>query len=205
MYRDYMNNIEKVIYINLDYRTDRRSEIEEELAKMGLSGERFPGILKKPGTVGCTESHLRVIELAKRSGWKNILVLEDDFEFIVDKPTFEQELTNFFALNTPYDVLMISYNILEKKPFNETVCRAINVQTASGYHIHERFYDKLIANWSNALPLLIKTHHHWKYCNDQAWKTLQPVSEWFCLNRRIGMQRKSYSDLAERVVDYGDC
>jgi glycosyl transferase family 25 len=200
-----MDKIEKIVYINLDYRTDRRSEIEGELATMGLSGERFSAILEKPGWIGCSRSHLKVLELAKQSGWKNVLILEDDFHFIVDKATFEQELTDFFKLEIPYDVLMLSYNLQEKKPFNDTVCRATNVQTASGYLIHERFYDTLIANWKQALPLLIQTGQHWNYSCDQCWKILQPTSEWFCLNRRIGIQRKGYSDLAERVVDYGDC
>jgi hypothetical protein len=200
-----MDRIEKIVYINLDHRTDRRSEMEEELAAMGLSGERFSAILAKPGWIGCFQSHLKVLELAKQSGWKNVLILEDDFQFIVDKPTFEQELTNFFKLEIPYDILMISYNILGKKPFNDTVCRATDVQTASGYLVHERFYDALIANWRHALPLLIQTGQHWLYSCDQSWKILQPTSEWFCLNRRIGIQRKSYSDLAERVVFYGDC
>jgi len=200
-----MNKIEKLLYINLDHRTDRRSEIEGELAKMGLSGERFPAILAEPGYIGCLRSHLAVLELAKQSGWTNVLLLEDDFQFIVDRPTLEQELTHFFNLEIPYDILMFGYNILEKKPFNETVCRGINVQTTSGYLVHERFYDALIANFKEALPRLIQTDQHWNYSCDQSWKTLQPVSEWFCLNKRIGIQRSSFSDIAKRVVFYGDC
>jgi glycosyl transferase family 25 len=200
-----MDRIEKIVYINLDHRTDRRSEIEGELARIGLSGERFSAVLAKPGYIGCLQSHLNVLELAKQSGWKNVLLLEDDFQFIVDRATFEQELTNFFQLEIPYDVLMIGYNLLEKKPLNDTVCRATNVQTTSGYLVHERFYDALIANWKQALPLLIQTDKHWLYSCDQSWKILQPVSEWFCLNRRIGIQRSSFSDIANRVVFYGDC
>jgi len=200
-----MNKIEKLLYINLDHRADRRSQVETELTKMGLSGERFSAILANPGYVGCLQSHLGALELAKQSGWANVLILEDDFQFIVDKSTFEQELNIFFELEIPYDVLMLSYNILEKRPFNDTVSRAINVQTASGYLVHERFYDALIANWKHALNALIMTDQHWNYSCDQSWKTLQPVSEWFCLNTRIGMQRASFSDISKRVVFYGDC
>ena len=200
-----MDKIEKIIYINLDHRTDRRSEIERELATMGLSGERFSAILAKPGYIGCLQSHLKVLELAKQSGWKNVLLLEDDFQFIVDKSTFEQELTSFFNLKLPYDILMISYNDLKPTPLNDVVTKAMDVQTTSGYLIHERFYEILIANWKHALPLLVQTDKHWLYSCDQSWKTLQPGSDWFCLKRRIGIQRSSYSDIANRVVHYGDC
>ena len=198
-----MNNIEKIVYINLDYRIDRRSEIEQELNTIGLSGERFSAIRTNPGYIGCLQSHLGVLELAKASGWKNVLILEDDFQFIVDRPTFEQEITNFFQLEIPYDVLMISYNILKSAPFNEIVSRAIDVQTASGYLVHERFYDALIANLKDALPLLIQTDHHWLYMNDQYWKCLQPISAWFCLNKRIGIQRSSYSDNSKCIIFHG--
>ena len=198
-----MNNIEKIVYINLDYRIDRRSEIEQELKKMDLSGERFSAIRTNPGYIGCLQSHLGVLELAKASGWKNVLILEDDFEFIVNKQTFEQEITDFFKLEIPYDILMISYNILENAHFNEIVSKALNVQTASGYLVHERFYDALIANLKEALPLLIQTDHHWIYMNDQYWKRLQPISAWFCLNKRIGIQRSSYSDNSKCIIFHG--
>jgi glycosyl transferase family 25 len=58
-----MKHIEHVFYINLDSRTDRRKEIEEELQRIGISGERFSAILAKPGIVGCNKSHLAVLKL----------------------------------------------------------------------------------------------------------------------------------------------
>ena len=200
-----MDRIAKVLYINLDYRSDRRTQIEGELASVGLSGERFPAIRRQPGYIGCMESHLAALEYAKASGFQNVLLFEDDFQFIVDRSIFNKELTDFFNLEIPYDVLMISYNDLKPTPLNDVITKAIDVQTASGYLVHERFYEILIANWKHALPLLVQTDKHWLYSCDQSWKTLQPGSDWFCLKRRIGVQRSSYSDIANRVVHYGDC
>jgi len=200
-----MDRIAKVLYINLEYRSDRRTQIEGELASVGLSGERFSAIRRQPGYIGCMESHLAALEYAKASGFQNVLLFEDDFQFIVDRSTFNKELTDFFNLEIPYDVLMISYNDLKPTPLNDVITKAIDVQTASGYLVHERFYDTLIANWKHALPLLVQTDKHWLYSCDQSWKTLQPGADWFCLKRRIGMQRSSYSDIANRIVNYGDC
>ena len=196
------NNIDKIVYINLDKRPDRKKEIEHELAIMGLSGERFSAIEHKRGMIGCGMSHLAVLKQAKAKGYNNILVLEDDFHFIVDKSVFEKELDSFFDLNIPYDVLMLSYNHLKHEQYNTVMSRAINVQTASGYIVHSRFYDSLIRVWEAGLQNLIETGNEPKYSVDQCWKTLQPSSQWFLLNTRIGVQRESYSDIEHRVVDY---
>jgi len=197
-----MENINHIVYINLDQRTDRRSEIEQEFERMDLSGERFPAIHTRPGINGCTQSHLAVLQMAKSRGWDHVLILEDDFMFIVDKEVVNTQLNAFFDLKIPYDVLMISHGIIKSEPFNDIVCRAVNVQTASGYLVHSRFYDVLIQNLSEAVSQLVSTGQHWIYANDQYWKRLQPVSQWFCMNVRIGKQRSGYSDNAEAFVDY---
>ena len=61
-------NIDHIFYINLDYREDRKEEIEREIEKMDLQEktERFPGIrVFEQGILGCTKSHLAVLKLAK--------------------------------------------------------------------------------------------------------------------------------------------
>ena len=200
-----MEHIQHIVYINLDHRTDRRTEIEHELERMDLSGERFAAIHTKPGCIGCAKSHLAVLKMAKERGWDHVLILEDDFQFIIDKEVVNTQLKAFFDLKIPYDVLMVSYAINKSLPYNDIVCRAVDVQTASGYLVHSRFYDSLIQNLSEAITLLISTGKHWYYANDQSWKKLQPHSLWFCMNIRFGKQRPSYSDNAEQFMDYGYC
>lgn len=200
-----MDHIHKIIYINLDHREDRRAEVEGELASMGLSGERFPAILRKPGLVGCGLSHIAVLEKAQAAGWENVLILEDDFYFVVDNHTFQREVAAFFALNIPYDVVMFSYGYDTCAPFNDVVDRAVNAQTASGYLVHRDFYGTLLHNLKEGSAQLIATGQHWHYANDQYWKRLQPSSNWFCFKTRLGKQRASYSDISEHFVHYGNC
>lgn len=200
-----MDRIHKIVYINLDHRADRRAEIEGELASMGLSGERFPAIQRRPGIVGCGLSHIAVLEKAKEAGWENVLILEDDFYFVVDNETFHREVGAFFALEIPYDVVMFSYGYDTEAPFNEVVDRAVGAQTASGYLVHRGFYDILLHNLREGSAQLITTGEHWHYANDQYWKRLQPISNWYCFKTRLGKQRPSYSDISERFVHYGNC
>jgi len=197
-----MNSVAKTIYINLDRRTDRRAEMEAELTKIGLSGERFPAIERKPGALGCGLSHLAVLRKAKEERWENVLILEDDFTFLVDGPIFDQELKAVFDSKIPYDVIMLSYGSTILTSFNSTLSRVKKAQTASGYIVHTRFYDALIHTWSNATTKMEATGDEHTWAIDQAWKSLQPISEWFCFNRRIGKQRPGFSDNVGAFVTY---
>ena len=80
------HHIPHIFYINLDKRTDRRAEIEQELQQFNLydKAERFPAIpVPNQGILGCTMSHLAVLKLAKERKYKQVLILEDDFFFII--------------------------------------------------------------------------------------------------------------------------
>lgn len=94
------HNIDKIIYINLDHRTDRKDEIEGELEKFNLleKSERYSAIcIKEQGILGCTMSHLEVFKLAKARQYNNVLILEDDFQFLISKEEFEDQLIEFLS------------------------------------------------------------------------------------------------------------
>lgn len=191
------HNIDKIFYINLDRRTDRRQQIEEELQKFGLEGERYSAIhTPEAGIVGCGYSHLNVLKLAKERGYKNVLILEDDFEFVVSKETVENKFQQFFDANIAYDVLLISHIIQksEEVPEYPFLRKIIDGQTASGYLVNQSYYDVLIGLYEWAIPLLESTGEHWTYANDLVWKRLQPNGHWFYFTERLGVQRLSYSD-----------
>lgn len=200
-------NIEKIMYINLEYRLDRLLEIQNELQSMNLEAERFKGIhYPTHGIVGCGYSHLNVLKIAKERKYKNILILEDDFTFIVSKEELEKNLELFFDSGMEYNVLMLSYNLRQSQDVPEYpfVGKIVESCSASGYIVHENYYDTLIALYEEAIPLLESTGHHWLYANDQVWKSLQARDKWYYLKTRIGKQRTSFSDNSLTTMEY-DC
>ena len=199
-------NIDKIIYINLNKRTDRREQIEKELNDFDLSYERFEAIeVPEFGCLGCGKSHLQVLKLAIERKYEHILMLEDDFRFLVSKEEFEKQLSDFFNLQMDYDVCFISYNLRRYEPLeNNIVNKVLEVQSASGYIIHKKYYDTLIELYEYAMPLLEQTRAHWIYANDQIWKQLQEKGKWFYFITRIGKQRDGYSDIAGCNVHYLD-
>ena len=194
--------IDGIFYINLDRRTDRRGEIEAELSKLGLSYERFAGIPHRQGIVGCGQSHLAVLKLAKERGYKNVLIFEDDFMLLVPPAECLAKLGELFESKQEFDVCFLAYNIQRAEPHTELLQRVVEGQTASAYIVGSHYYDKLIALYEWAMPLLESTGQHWIYANDQVWKRLQATDRWFAFTTRIGKQRDGFSDNAQHYVSY---
>ena len=201
------SNITHILYINLDKRTDRKDEFMSEMENMNLLPivERFSAIPHPTiGIAGCTRSHIECLKLAKSRGYPNVLIMEDDFEFVMSRDEFEQSLSDIFASGVQFDVCMISFLLnqvqdLENKPYR----KVIEAQTASGYIVNAHYYDALIELWEWSVVKLEETNHHWIYGNDQIWKRLQQQDEWICLLKPAGKQRASFSDCAMKFMDYG--
>jgi len=188
-------------YINLERRTDRRELIEKELADKGLDVERFKALEHSQPAIGCTMSHLAVIKLARERKYDCVVVFEDDFEFLVTTEEWNRLIT---CLPASYDVVMMSYYTQKSEPHDDIFDRVHDAQTTSGYIVHSKFYDTLIARWDEGLRLFLEHPHvHWLYILDQYWKALQPVSEWYQFKNRLGRQRAGFNDLSNSFSDYG--
>jgi len=194
-----------VFYINLDRRTDRRAEIEGELARIGIEAERFPGIPTTPGIIGCGKCHSGVLKEAKARGYKNVLVLEDDFMLLIDPAEFWPLMGQAINEAPDYDVIMLGYNMQRSEPFSETLVKVLEAHAGSAYIVNEKFYDALISTWDEGTEMLIQTGRHWEYACDQIWKKLQPTANWYAFRTRIGKQRPSITDNSDepRWADYG--
>lgn len=208
-----MESIDCVYYINLDHRTDRRDQIEAELTRIGVPKEkiiRVPAIFTPTrGILGCGLSHKLVMELFLKSNHTSCLVLEDDFQLTID-PTFAQFLFRQIAESAEKrDLVMLAGKVFESSPTDSPFfVKVKDAQTTSAYWIHRRFAPLLLQNLKESTDLL-KDHFEktnekkHEYCLDIYWKHLQPLSNWYMLHPKLGVQRESYSDIESRVTNYG--
>ena len=202
------NHIEKIVYINLDKRIDRKDHIEIQLNDYGMSNkaERFSAIeynAPGKGCVGCSYSHIAVLKRAKAEGWSNVLILEDDFQFLVSKEEMEIELERLFTSQISWDVCMLSYNLHEHVTLSEEGLWQVKyAQTSSAYIICQHYYDTLIELFEQVTPLLDATGIHWVYALDVAWRKLQDRDMWLCFSKRLGKQMDGYSDIAGQYTSY---
>jgi hypothetical protein len=91
-----LDYFQQVYVINLPHRHDRRREMAEQLARIGLGFESPPvhlfaalrpddaGAFPSIGAHGCFLSHLGVFRDACERGYERILIFEDDLDFALD-------------------------------------------------------------------------------------------------------------------------
>jgi hypothetical protein len=209
---DCLVGIDVVYYINLEHRTDRKDQVEEELSKLGVPESKIVRIdaVYNPehGGLGCSASHIKAYQTFLQSPHTTCLILEDDFMFV--KPP--AEVRTFFTKlnNISYDVCMLSANEnapsfrTELQPENPFLRKVMDAQTASAYCVHKSFAPTLLQTVQEGYALL-KQHPSNKseYMNDMYWKRLQPNATWYIATPVLGIQRESYSDIEKGLMNYG--
>ena len=209
-YSNGLNNFDKVYYINLDHRIDRYKHINSELSKTNIDVNKIQKIngiyIQNFGIMGCAKSHILALETFLKSPVENqtCIIFEDDFEFTVNQDTVNKLINNVFNNLNKFDVLMFASNTLKEQLTIFTfLTKILDAQTLSGYAVSRKFATLLLNNYKESTELLEKIGYKYHpYCFDIYMKKLQPLSDWYCLNPKIGKQIISYSDIENKIVDY---
>ena len=198
-----MEHIDKIIYINMDARTDRRAELEAEFARIGIPEDkimRFPASSYNgcPNT-GCLVSHANVIHLAYEMGYRNVLVLEDDFRFIEDATKVNADIGAFFDMKLDWDVLMLTTcsAVIIPEYVGYLASRISSSTNGAGYLVNRPMMMELVELFDSNVENLFNTKAHWLYQNDILWKSLMPTKQWYMFNHYLGYQVGGYSDLSQ--------
>jgi len=199
--------IKHALYINLESRADRRAHVEAQLASLmpQLVAERFNAIKHATsGAIGCSMSHLRCIQLAKARGWDHVLICEDDVLF-TNVPLFLTQLTTFMATVPRWDVVLLAgNNIPPYRVVNDACVQVGSCQTTTAYIVRAHYYDALIANYRAGINLLMRSPaQKFNYAIDRYWFELQRRDSWFLITPLSVVQREDYSDIEQRVTNYG--
>ena len=166
--------ISNILYINLNKRKDRLEHVKRELLKIGITGERFPAIQLKNGRLGCSMSHLKCIEMAKKRNWDHVFICEDDITFMQPK-IFLTQLEKFFKSGLKWDVVIVAGNNLPPyKQYGDFCIQVSHCQTTTGYIVRKPYYDVLIKNFKEGIEKLIRNEKdHLLYAIDRKWTELQ--------------------------------
>jgi glycosyl transferase family 25 len=199
-----ISDIKHAIYINLLNRTDRKSYIERELEKVGIKAERFNAIKLQNGALGCSMSHLKILQTAKQNGWDHVLIFEDDVQFL--EPTLFVNQMNSFLKNhtTDWDVVLLAGNNMP--PYNkidETCVQVFHCQTTTSYLVKSHYFDTLINNYKEGIKKLIsEPHKHIFFAIDKYWIQLQQIDKWYLIIPLTVVQKVDYSDIEKRMTNY---
>ncbi len=193
--------VDKIIYINLKQRTDRKQKIENQLHNFGLYDYiRVDAIKTTNGAVGCALSHIEALEIAIKNKYKRVLIMEDDFVFEVSPCKLHKKFALLSSSNFDFHVLLLSHNIQKHFPTHiPGISRVLESQTASGYIVHFTCFHTLLAIFKESAQTITNQF----IAIDQYWKVIQPVTKWYAFYPRLGYQGPSYSDIEKKYVNYG--
>jgi len=201
IYKTLVSNcVDKVIYINLEKRLDRKQHIERALSIFEKDKIiRFNAIaIEGNGMLGCVLSHIEVLKLAEKNSWNNVLVLEDD-------TTWNDSATGYYLISSliknPYDVIMLggSFALCDEETY-----KLHHAQTTSSYIVNKAYISRLRRNFEESSKLYY-LHKNDCYALDIYWKKLQKEDNWYIINPPIMYQMSCYSDLQNKDTNYEFC
>jgi len=192
---------EEIWVINLDSRTDRWQHAQEEFKKAGILDkvQRFSAIREDDGRVGVIKSNLAIVKMAKQKKLKNVLVFEDDFEFIVDDPQKVLQTSIDQAKGINWHLFYLGANTHEKLiKFKPNLIALRNAFAVHSMAYSSLVYDSFINKYEG-----IKSIRTFDDILDvYLAKNIQTKGVCLMVNPMMTTQMNSFSDIEKRIVDY---
>ncbi len=193
------NYFDHIYCVNLDNRPDRWEQCKVEFDKISITDrvERFSAVEAKPGWIGCLKSHIEITKDAKKRGFKNFLVFEDDFLL---KDNIEENLSKSLSqltdLALDWDLLYLGINPVHHMPYvSENLVKCAGGLTTHAYAMSERLYDDIInIDVDNSRQVDV-------FYTDYVQKVR---GKSYCVYPILAIQKDGYSDVNDEEVKYGD-
>jgi len=166
-----INQLDAIIYINLENRVDRKDLLLKELVALDTNMSKVHKVsgiyIPKNGHKGCIQSHILALNMIKlnQPHWKRVLILEDDAQLTIPPKEFNIILNkalekldtnepqwNVLMLATAWKIispidkpekLKLEYNLLEDNtPINLEKLKFAT--TASAYIVKSSYVDEIL-------------------------------------------------------------
>ena len=195
-----LNEIPKFV-LNLEKRTDRLEHIKKEMSYIGWDYELFKAI-DTGSHVGCTLSHIAIIDLAIERGYDYVMVIEDDCSFLPNAKSFIEQL-NIELENTEYGILNLSpthnrpveisknHKLLidiTNYPPKQDIHRGIFATNMIVYHksIYENVKGIITNNLQGYYPI-----------DEYIYLNVLPIKQSYCPILPIAPQKSDFSDVTQ--------
>lgn len=183
--------IDKVVYINLDHRQDRRDIMAKFFQEGRIPQDKIIRLsaIKQGKGVGCLKSHTQALQMAKGNNWKNVLILEDDLQWL-NLDTQYSALEDLTKL-PKWDVIqLVGWYMRYDFP------RVFETLNAGAYLVNGHYYDTLLANRYESLRKITHISTLWKsplwYTADVYWNKIVERDNWYgvypCICRQVDIK-----------------
>jgi len=220
---------DKIICINLSKRPDRWKDAQAQFHKNGITVERFDAIEGNPrrwahvkdriegkdpgdvnyikpesfgGVAGCIASHTDIWKMAKEKGWGNVLIIEDDCDFIENFITLFAERVK--QIPADWDMIYLG-GVHETRggqfipqKFSEHVLKCARTITTTCYAIKSSVYDLALNIVFEEVP--------WFHTAIDGYlgAYVQGKCKAYCFHPPLVWQRGSHSNIQNQYRDYSD-
>jgi GR25 family glycosyltransferase involved in LPS biosynthesis len=195
---------DKIYCINLDRREDRWEESVKEFEKWGLLDqvERYSAIdgttLENSyninnGELGILNTHLNIIEESLLKKYGNILIIEDDIEFTDNIKLLDEYMS---LIPNDWDMIYFGGN------HNKHMGKKINYLNEKIIKLEETYGIHCVAINNSIYDLILNVVEKRKKPIDVYYADIQKNYNCYGFNPSIGLQRVSYSDIQNKVMDY---
>jgi hypothetical protein len=217
---------DKIICINLDKRKDRWGDAQIQFRKAGIEVERYTAIDGNPmgwshwrdkiegasidnikprsfwGAAGCIASHTNIWKMAKENNWSNVLIIEDDCDFV-------DELQQRFAdgiIEVPVDWDLLYFGGVHEtcggkfipETISPNIMKCARLITTTCYAIKNTCYDLAIET--------VLADEPWFHTAVDGYLAayIQPKCKPYVFHPPLVWQRGSFSDIQLGDRDYSD-
>lgn len=204
MFSNSFDFFEKIYCINLDSRTDRWKECQEEFSKVGILErvERISGIVfeghgskKQNACYGNHLTHAKILRKAQDLGLNNVLIFEDDVEFFSNaEKNLSLSINNLRKNHSNWDMLYLGCNLDRYQAFqvDENLIKLTGAFATHGYAINKSLFRKLIEINED----FTIAHNDVEYAYQ-----IHPYYNCFLTWPLVAGQRVSYSDIMQQEMN----
>jgi len=199
--------------INLDRRPERWEQMRSKFERCGVEGvQRFAAVdgqqaivpanwTDPPGAYGCLRSHLEIIEEARRCGWPNVLIFEDDAAL---DPELSEKFSSYFQ-QVPGDWEMLHFganHMAAPVEVSADVVRITSANSTFAYALNAPVFDSFIELNTRALTAVDMNNR--KLQTEHACYCFMPHLAWVeDVNSDVQVRQKYHWYLKESLVLHG--
>jgi len=211
------DKFDKIYYLNLDSREDRKNRIEDHFNKFKIKAERIPGTIitpeqvtrynegmvldeynlgLAPARIGCAATQLKAVQAAKDAGAKNVLIFEDDAFIFEEHIEALKEALKELEYLPKWDMLFLGANVLA--PIHQIaphVGKLTGAYCAHAYVVNAHFFDKILEY----------KFEQFKAYDEYLFNEMRnPNYNIYAVLPIVATQYESYSNIEGKDVNYRD-